>query len=104
SGTVDTDVDGVDLSATVSTTVDGDVDISDKGVSTNVEMGDIDVDLKADETDPILVDTIDWGEDITEIYAKPEASIDLSIDPSSGQVDVTGKSVDPGLYETTEAS
>ena len=104
SGTVDTDVDGVDVSATVSTTVDGDVDISDKGVSTNVQMGDIDVDLKADETKPILVDTIDEGEDITEIYAKPEASVDLSIDPSTGKVDVTGKSVDPGLYETTEAS
>ena len=104
SGTVDTDVDGVDISAKISTSVDGDVDISNKGVTSNVEMGDIDVDLKADETKPILVDTIDEGEEITEIYAKPSATVDLSIDPNTGKVDVTGKSVDPGLYETTEAS
>ena len=103
-GTVETDVDGVDISATVTGSVKGDIDISDKGVSSNMSLGDIDVDLKADDTKPIDLGSYDTGDGITTVYATPSASVDLSIDPNTGKVDVTGESVDPNLKYEYEPS
>jgi hypothetical protein len=103
-GTVETDVDGVEISATVTGSVKGDIDISDKGVSSNVSLGDIDVDLKADDTKPIDLGSYDTGDGITTVYATPSASVDLSIDPNTGKVDVTSESVDPNLKYEYEPS
>jgi hypothetical protein len=103
-GTLKGDIDGVELTATLGASAEADVDISDKEVSKNISLEDIDVGLKAEDTKPIEIYTGETVEGIVSVYAEPEAGVDLSIDPNTGKVDVTGKSVNPNLYVDVEPS
>lgn len=103
-GTLKGDIDGVEVSATLGATAEADVDISDKGVSKNVSLEDIDVGLKAEDTKPIEVFSEETVEGMVTVFAEPEAGVDLTIDPNTGKVDVTGKSVNPNLSVEIEPS